>query len=167
MGWVAVATEVGNCCAYLQTTKRRGITPPSAASQTDLEPVSRSLQQSAAPVFDRRAPARLSRSRQYIRDLLSAPDFRPGAPVKSACLAEAAGRGLAGAAVLLDLEVDLLTFNEVRHASAFDSGDVDENVRAAIVRLDEAETLGSIEPLYGTSCHFCVSLRLQRCLTKR
>jgi hypothetical protein len=109
----------------------------------------------------------LTRSRQYIRDLLRASDFRPGAPVKSACLAEAAGRGLAGAAVLLDLEVDLLTFNEIRHASAFNSRDVDENVRTAGVGLDEAEALGSVEPFYGASRHFYIPLRLQRCLTKR
>ena len=34
-----------------------------------------------------------------------------------------------------------------------DSGDMDECVRAAVVRLDEAEALGGIEPFYCASGH--------------
>ncbi len=60
---------------------------------------------------------------------------------------------LASAAVLLDLEVDLLAFDQGRQTSALNSGDVDENVRAAVVRLDEAETLGGVKPLDRSSCH--------------
>jgi hypothetical protein len=71
----------------------------------------------------------------------------------SACLAEAAGRRLSSAAILLDFEIDLLAFNEVRHASTLNRGDVDENVRAAIVGLDEAEALGAVEPLDRSRCH--------------
>ena len=35
----------------------------------------------------------------------------------------------------------------------FDGGNVDESVFRAVFRLDESETLGRIEPLYGTSRH--------------
>src|SRR6185437_15651865 len=72
---------------------------------------------------------------------------------KSGCLAQRSSGRLAGAAVLLDLEVDLLAFDQGRQSSALDSGDVDENVRAARVRLDEAEALGGVEPLDRSSCH--------------
>jgi len=30
---------------------------------------------------------------------------------------------------------------------------VDENVGSAVIRLNEAEALGCVEPLYGTSAH--------------
>src|SRR5690606_28176379 len=59
----------------------------------------------------------------------------------------------AGTAVLLDLEIDLLAFDQVRHASTLDCGDVDENVLTAIVGLDEAEALGGVKPLDRSSCH--------------
>jgi hypothetical protein len=98
------------------------------------------------------ALARSWRGRQYIRDLPRASGC-PGRAIKSGCLAKRSSGRLAGAAVLLDLEVDFLAFNEVRHASALDSGDVDENVRAAVVRLNEAEALGAVEPLNGASSH--------------
>ncbi|CCV08717.1 hypothetical protein MESS2_790009 [Mesorhizobium metallidurans STM 2683] len=73
---------------------------------------------------------------------------------KSGCLAQRSSGRLASAAVLLDLEVDLLAFDQGRQSSALDCGDVDENVRAARVRLDEAEALGGVKPLDRTSCHF-------------
>jgi hypothetical protein len=60
--------------------------------------------------------------------------------------AELIGGHLARALVLDELEGDLLTFPEIAHASALDCGDVDEHVLAAIIRLNEAETLGGIEP---------------------
>jgi hypothetical protein len=70
--------------------------------------------------------------------------------------------GLAGTAVLLDLEVDLLAFRQALHPGALDGGDVDENVRSAGVRLDEAKAFGGVEPLYGSSCHGSSSC-LRRC----
>jgi hypothetical protein len=83
-----------------------------------------------------------------------------GAREKSGCLAERSSGRLAGTAVLLDLEVDLLAFNEVRHTSALDGGNVDENVRAAIVGLNKAEALGAVEPLNGASSHMRIPYRV-------
>ena len=68
----------------------------------------------------------------------------------SGCLAEALGCRLAGAAVLLNLEIELLAFHQAGQTGALDGGDVDEDVLAAIVRLNEAEALGAVEPLNGT-----------------
>jgi hypothetical protein len=100
----------------------------------------------------------LSRGCQYIRDLPGAAGNYPlRAIAKSGCLAKRPSGRLAGAAVLLDLEVDLLAFDQGGHASPLDGGDVDENVRAAIVGSDEAVTLGGVEPLDGSSCHFFCS----------
>ena len=59
-------------------------------------------------------------------------------------------RGLAGTAVLHDLEVHLLAIVERAEARALDGGDVDEDVRSAGVRSDEAVALGGVEPLDGT-----------------
>ena len=72
--------------------------------------------------------------------------------------AEIAGGRLARAAVRQHFISNLLAFIERGHASALDGGDMNENVRAAIVRLNEAEALGCIEPLYGASVHLGVSL---------
>lgn len=59
----------------------------------------------------------------------------------STSFAEAASGGLASAAILLDLIVDLLAVSEGREARAFDSGNVDENIRTAIVGLDKSKPL--------------------------
>jgi hypothetical protein len=63
------------------------------------------------------------------------------------------GSALAAAAVLDDLERDLLAFRDGAHAGTLDSGDVDENVRAAIVGSDEAVALGRVEELHGSGVH--------------
>src|ERR1700759_2284221 len=60
-----------------------------------------------------------------------------------------AGRHLAAALIALHLEAQLLAFAERAEARAFDGRDVDENVRAAVVGLDEAKALGGVEPLHG------------------
>jgi hypothetical protein len=71
---------------------------------------------------------------------------------------------LARTTVLNDFEGNLLAFGEAVHASALDGGDVDENVRRAIVGLDEAVTLGGIEELHGTSSHDDIlSIDKQKC----
>src|SRR5580658_8858142 len=57
-------------------------------------------------------------------------------------------RGLAGAAILLDVVGDRLTLVQPPPAGAFDRGDVDEHIVPAIVGLDEAEALLQVEPLY-------------------
>ena len=52
-----------------------------------------------------------------------------------------------------DFVFDLLPFVESRQSRTFDSGNVDEGVLGAVARLDEPETLGRVEPFYGTSSH--------------
>src|SRR4051812_44342993 len=65
--------------------------------------------------------------------------------------------GLAALRVLLRFERDLLTFVERAQACAFDSRDVNENVRSAIVGLNEAKTLGRVEPLNCSGSHVTIS----------
>ena len=60
---------------------------------------------------------------------------------------------LAGAAVLLRVERDLLTLVEATQPGALQGGGVDEYVLAAIVRLDEAEALLTIIEFYGARRH--------------
>ena len=67
--------------------------------------------------------------------------------------AELACGHLARLVVALEFEADLLTFYDLAHAGAFDGGNVDEHVLAAVVRLDEAEALGGIEPFNCASGH--------------
>jgi hypothetical protein len=71
----------------------------------------------------------------------------------SLCGPQIVGRALTGLAVANDLVRDLLTFRQGGHAGTFDSGNMNENVSCAIIGLNEAKTLGAIEPLYGTSIH--------------
>src|SRR5690606_35711118 len=71
---------------------------------------------------------------------------------------QVAGRHLTGLGVTLKLEADLLAFDEFAHSGALDSRNVHERVRAAIVRLNEAEALGGVEPFndasgHGVPCH--------------
>jgi len=42
---------------------------------------------------------------------------------------------------------------EHKHSGAFDRADVDEDVLAAAIRLDEAEAFLAIEPLHGSLRH--------------
>jgi hypothetical protein len=67
--------------------------------------------------------------------------------------AEMVSGALAGPAVLDDLIADLLAFVEPLHAGALDSRDMDENVLAAIIGLDEAEALGTVEPFHCACRH--------------
>src|SRR5690606_12435131 len=62
-------------------------------------------------------------------------------------------RGLAAAAVRLDLEGDLLALAELAHAGALDGGRVDEDVLAAVIRLDEAEALVDVVEFHGPGLH--------------
>jgi len=64
-----------------------------------------------------------------------------------------AGRHFAGLVVALEFKADFLAFDELTHTGAFDGRDVDKSVSAAVVRLDEAEALGGIEPFYCASGH--------------
>src|SRR5687768_13674870 len=63
-------------------------------------------------------------------------------------------RFLARTLVALDFVGNLLVFIEAAQARLFDGRDVDENVLAAVVRLDEAVALGAVEPFYSAGSHF-------------
>src|SRR5689334_20178848 len=67
--------------------------------------------------------------------------------------AEVVGRALARTAVLHDFVADLLSVCERAQASAFNCRNMDENVGAAVIRLDKTETLGGVEPLDCTCIH--------------
>src|SRR3954464_920447 len=64
------------------------------------------------------------------------------------------GRGLTGLAVGHHFEGDLLAFLEVVEPGALDRADVDEDVRGAILRLDESVALLGVEPLHSAFSHF-------------
>jgi hypothetical protein len=67
---------------------------------------------------------------------------------------ELIGGGLAAALVLRDLVAHLLAFAQIAQTGALDRADMNENVRAAaIVRLDEADALLTIEPFHDASSH--------------
>jgi hypothetical protein len=52
-----------------------------------------------------------------------------------------------------DVKADTLTFGQGLETLALNRGKVGEEVFTALVRGNEAETLGIVEPLDGTSCH--------------
>ena len=58
---------------------------------------------------------------------------------------------------LSDFEIDCLALIERNVARRFELRMVDEQIRAAIRRPDEAESLTCIEPFYGTFCHVSFS----------
>lgn len=60
---------------------------------------------------------------------------------------------LAAALIFFQIEGNLLAFIEAAHSSAFNSADVNEHVRAAIVWLNESEAFLAIEPLDCTCLH--------------
>jgi len=67
---------------------------------------------------------------------------------------ELIGGGLAAALVLRDLVAHLLAFAQITQAGALDRADMHENVSAAIIGLDKAEALLTIEPFHGAGSHF-------------
>src|SRR5476651_1992074 len=56
-----------------------------------------------------------------------------------------------------DFVGDLLALVQAVHSRALDGADMDEHVLAAVVRLDESETLGGVEPLDGAFGHHSLS----------
>jgi hypothetical protein len=52
-----------------------------------------------------------------------------------------------------DLERDLLPLSQSFHAGAFHCGDMNEDIRVSIIRLNKAEALLAIKPLHGSSVH--------------
>lgn len=61
---------------------------------------------------------------------------------------------LAVAAIGGKLELELLAFAQHAHAGALNSADVDERIRAAVVRLNEAEALLNVEPFDSSGRHW-------------
>jgi len=72
--------------------------------------------------------------------------------------------GLAGLLVTNDLIREFLSLAEIRDASPFDGADVDKYVLAAIIRLDEAEALDAVKPLYGSPVHGSPFCRYELCV---
>jgi hypothetical protein len=66
---------------------------------------------------------------------------------------EAVGRNLARTLVADQFVRDLLTILELAEAGALYSGNVYEDVLRAVIGLNEAITLGCVEPLYSTGRH--------------
>src|SRR3954453_18470794 len=64
------------------------------------------------------------------------------------------GGRLSGLAVVNDFEGDLLAFLELVEPGALDRADVDEDVLAAILRLDKSVALLRVKPLHGAFAHF-------------
>jgi hypothetical protein len=72
--------------------------------------------------------------------------------------------GLAGLLVTNDLIREFLSLAEIRDASLFEGADVDKYVLAAIIRLDEAEALDAVKPLYGSPVHGSPFCRYELCV---
>src|SRR4051794_9580572 len=66
-----------------------------------------------------------------------------------------------------DLVADLLALVQAVHARALDGADMDEHVLAALLRLNEPEALGGIEPLHNTGWHLRRLLALVRASTPK
>ncbi|CUW98195.1 conserved hypothetical protein [Agrobacterium fabacearum S56] len=64
-----------------------------------------------------------------------------------------AGRHFAGLVVAFQVEADLLAFDEFAHTSPLNGGDMNEGIRAAVVRLNEAEAFSGIKPFNCASGH--------------
>src|SRR5690242_9001299 len=63
------------------------------------------------------------------------------------------GRRLSGPSIRNDIVRYLLTFIETVHSGALNCAHVHKNVLAAVVGLNEAESLLAIEPFYGSLRH--------------
>src|SRR3954469_15961917 len=72
---------------------------------------------------------------------------------RSADSLEILGGSLAAGTVGDQLELDLLAFRQMGHAGALDGADVHECVLAAVIRRNEAEALGAVEPLNRSRSH--------------
>lgn len=70
-------------------------------------------------------------------------------------------RCVLAAAINFDVEFQLVTFVEVRQASAFDRADVNERIRLSIVTLNKAKALHRVEELDSSSGFFAGQLALR------
>jgi hypothetical protein len=66
---------------------------------------------------------------------------------------DGADGNLAGAAVFLGVEGNFLAFDEPTHSGAFERGGMDENVLAAVIRLNEAEAFLVVVEFNGARGH--------------
>jgi hypothetical protein len=113
-------------------------------------------------VLENAKPAEAAGSRPWIGDIgkaVSISGQRDRYQASSLLDDEIAGSGLARAAINQDLIGDRLTFGELIDAGALDSADVDENVLAAVVGLDEAIALLRIKPLNFSGRHWTIPSR--------
>jgi hypothetical protein len=62
-------------------------------------------------------------------------------------------RRLAAAAIDGKFVTDLLAFREAKQPCALNRADVNEHIRSAGLRLDEAEAFLGVEPFYDTGLH--------------
>jgi hypothetical protein len=60
---------------------------------------------------------------------------------------------LAGAAIFLRIEGNLLAFDQPAHSGALERGGVDKDVLAAVIRLNEAEAFLVVVELHGALIH--------------
>ena len=67
--------------------------------------------------------------------------------------AQIVGRRFARTAICHDFVGDLLAFTQRSKPGTLDSADVHEHIVAAVIRLDEAEALGRVEPLHSSHAH--------------
>ena len=99
-------------------------------------------------------PAGSSPAGSCIRGQLEDPSTSVEIPNRQPLVdAKVLGAGLAAHRVLFRFERDLLTFVERAQTCPFDGRNVDENVRSTIIGLNEAKTLGRVEPLNCSGRH--------------
>src|SRR4051812_16022206 len=117
-------------------------------------------------------PAGLSPAGPCIQRSIRGFQYIRGNP-ESTTLADAKvlGAGLAAHRIGLRFERELLALIERAQTSAFNGADVNENVGSAVVGLNEAKTLGRVEPLNCSGSHVTVlqdaQMRLARTTSAR
>lgn len=62
-------------------------------------------------------------------------------------------RRFARAPICYDLVADLLAFTQRSKSGPLDGADVNEHIVATVIRLDEAEALRRVKPLYCSHAH--------------
>jgi hypothetical protein len=121
--------------------------------------VARAGQASRSPATPRRQRRRASiyRNNNYRN---KKPPHRGGFKFRShgaAILAlrrlDICNRGLAGAAIFLGIEDNLLALDQSAHSGALQRGGVDEHILTAVIRLDEAKAFLVVVELYGARIH--------------
>jgi len=75
--------------------------------------------------------------------------------------AQIVGRRLTGPSISNNFERDLLSLTETLHSRAFDRADMDEDILAAVVGLNETEAFLATEPLHGSLRHGTLPLKLR------